>query len=167
MPNQFNRKRARKLITQFESRAERRYLDSMGHPTVGIGFNLDRSDAREKIEGLGLDYNAVRNGTLALTNDQINSLFEEDLDNTLGHARTVIGNFDEMEPARQFVVVDMIFNMGASGFDRFRNTITAINEGDWATVAEEMQDSRWYDQTGRRAETDVQMMEQGQWGGSG
>ena len=34
----------------------------LGHPTVGVGFNLDANGAQAAIEALGLDYNQVRSG---------------------------------------------------------------------------------------------------------
>lgn len=33
-----------------------------GHPTVGHGFNLDRADAKEKIEAMGYNYEKVKKG---------------------------------------------------------------------------------------------------------
>lgn len=39
------------------------YIDTMGHPTIGIGFNLDRSDARSICSKYGINYDAIRAGT--------------------------------------------------------------------------------------------------------
>ena len=38
------------------------YMDSVGIPTIGVGFNLNREDAPQKIKALGLDYNLVKSG---------------------------------------------------------------------------------------------------------
>lgn len=45
-----------------------------GDPTIAYGFNLNRPDARAVIEGLGLDFNKVRNGEVALTDQQADFL---------------------------------------------------------------------------------------------
>src|SRR5713101_6545671 len=70
------------------------YLDSEGHPTIGIGFNLDREDAQEKIEALGLDFDAVRDGTATLTDAQIDALFAADVGQAIADARNAIDDFD-------------------------------------------------------------------------
>ena len=67
------------LIEQHEGRRAKVYLDTAGHPTVGIGFNLDRADAGAKLSALGLDPGAVREGAVTLTDDQVDELFEPDL----------------------------------------------------------------------------------------
>ena len=38
------------------------YKDPVGIPTIGVGFNLEKANAREEIESVGADYNAVLNG---------------------------------------------------------------------------------------------------------
>src|SRR5215469_17792554 len=52
------------------------YMDSASppNPTIGVGFNLNRSDAKTEIAHIGADYNAVMNGT-ALTDQQVSELF--------------------------------------------------------------------------------------------
>jgi GH24 family phage-related lysozyme (muramidase) len=47
-----------------------------GDPTIGIGFNLARKDAREKLEAVGADYDKIMAGKEQLTNAQQDKLFE-------------------------------------------------------------------------------------------
>jgi GH24 family phage-related lysozyme (muramidase) len=50
-----------------------------GHPTIGVGFNLDRPDARETIEKLGLDFDRVYAGLDRMSNNQINQVLAKDV----------------------------------------------------------------------------------------
>ena len=52
----------------------------------------------------------------------------------------------------------MVFNLGAPKFSQFVLTIQAINNQDWATAAQQMQQSAWYGQVGDRAKADVAVM---------
>jgi GH24 family phage-related lysozyme (muramidase) len=146
-------------ISRFEGGPhEKAYLDSSEHPTVGIGFNLDRDGAQSDIEKLGLDYGAVREGTQTLNPEQIDTLFTKDVNDAIAGARRAVSNFDDLPADKQVVVVDMVFNLGETKFKGFEDTIKAIDASDWKTAAAEMTDSRWYGQTGNRAEADVKLM---------
>ena len=153
-----NKDDVKRWIEGWEGRRHHVYDDSAGHPTIGVGFNLDRADARLKIAALRLDYNLVRSGGIDLSNDQINQLFDTDVDQAVADAKNLVANFDAIPESKQKVVVDMIFNLGAKGFAGFRKLIKAIEQGDWQAAAREMENSRWYRQVGNRAVANVEVM---------
>jgi len=127
-------------------------------PTIGVGCNLNRSDARALIEGFGLDYNSVRSGNQMLTDAQVNSLFDNDIQNAIADAKSFLPNFDDQPTEVKTIVSDMSFNLGLtrlSGFNSFR---AALTEFDFATAADEMVDSAWYGQTGNRSRDHVAKM---------
>lgn len=165
MPPEFDVNEAAQRIEQYEGRSAKVYNDSRGIPTVGIGFNLTRTDASAKLAALGLDINKVKAGTQTLKDAQIDSLFQGDLQAAVNSAKDSVDNFDDLTPARQFVVTDMVFNMGQSKFEGFKETIKAINADDWDTAAQEMEDSDWYHQVGDRSVQDVEMMQTGDFTG--
>jgi GH24 family phage-related lysozyme (muramidase) len=150
-------------IAENEGKRAHVYTDTAGHPSVGIGFNLDRQGAKDAIQAVGADYDKVRAGQQDLTDDQISRLFEQDLNQAVGEASSLVSNFSSLDDPRQFVVVDMIFNLGSSGFGQFHHAIAAIQSQDWEAAGEAMTQSSWYSQVGHRAEKDVQMMKTGQW----
>ncbi len=150
---------ARELVSRHEGSRSRVYDDSAGHPTVGIGFNLDRADARTAITNLGVDYDALRSGAVELTDQQVTQLFDRDLNQAVAAAERTVSNFNDLPANVQLVVVDMVFNLGEAGFSRFANAIEAIEARDFQRAATEMQDSAWYRQTGTRAQEDVRLME--------
>jgi len=57
------------MISTYEGNESCVYDDSEGIPTIGIGFNLQRSDAPSLIAGVGADYNSVLSGSQCLTAD--------------------------------------------------------------------------------------------------
>jgi len=149
------------LIERHEGRRAKVYLDTAGHPTVGIGFNLDRADAGAKLSALGLDPGAVREGAVTLTDEQVDELFEPDLATAIDGARRLVPSFDALSAARQHVCVDLTFNLGARGFGAFTKTLAAIEAGDYEAAARELQASRWYAQVGRRGADAVARMRAG------
>ena len=153
-----NKDAIKEWIEGWENRKPHVYPDPAGHPTIGVGFNLDRADAPQKIAALGLDYSDVRAGQVTLSDEQINQLFDADVDQAIADAKSIVSNFDTIPENKQKVVVDMVFNLGAAGFSGFHKTIQAIENKDWQTAAQEMQNSRWYSQVGARAAADVDVM---------
>ena len=59
---------------------------------------------------------------------------------------------------RRRVLIDMAFNLGVSGLLSFQRTIQAIKEEEYEVAAEEMLDSRWAEQVGKRVERLANMM---------
>ncbi|BCJ34172.1 hypothetical protein Athai_16750 [Actinocatenispora thailandica] len=151
----------RDQLAQDEDSRPHVYTDTEGHPTVGIGFNLDRGDARSRLAAVGADYDAVRAGTRDLTQDQINQLFRHDVGTAVTTARDYYAGFDQLDPARQRVLANMAFNMGPATLGQFHQLHTALTNGDWNAAANAMQDSRWADQVGDRATRLIDHMRSG------
>jgi lysozyme len=131
----------KKFAEWAEARRNFPYEDSVGKLTIGIGRNLeDRGLSDEEIDFL-------------LSNDQ--EIVSKDIKANLKF-------FNNLDPTRQLVVFDMVFNMGINRFLGFVNAIKALERGDYERAAREMQDSRWFRQTGRRARALVNAMYSGQ-----
>ena len=126
-------------------------------PSASALIWIDQT-APQKIKALGLDYSAVREGQVTLNDAQIDQLFDADVDRAIADASRIVSNFKTISENKQKVVVDMVFNLGAAGFSGFHNTIKAIENENWQTAAQEMRNSRWYDQVGKRAVADVEVM---------
>jgi lysozyme len=150
-----------RVLSLNEGRHATCYHDTRGIPTVGIGFNLHRHDAREKLEALGCDYDAVVAGAHALEEDQIDALLETDLCTAISDARQLFPNFDSLSTPRQIVLVDMAFNLGLPRLSGFRKMIAAVIAEDWNRAADEMIDSRWYREVGHRGRRNVEVMRSG------
>ena len=59
--------------------------------------------------------------------------------------------YDDMAEAVKDVIVEMCYQMGVSGFSKFKKTIDHLMRKDYKAASEEMLDSRWAKQTPNRA----------------
>lgn len=145
---------------RWEGRRPHVYTDTRGHLTIGVGFNLDRADARARIGALGVNYEDLRSGALDLTDDQITKLLEQDVSEAIDAASDSVNNLADLPRAKQIVLVDMAFNLGAAGLRGFRKMIEAIQEERWEDAAVEMENSTWYSQVGKRARVGIATIKQ-------
>ncbi len=135
------------------------YKDTRGILTIGIGFNLTRPDASNLVQKVGADYTKVLKENQALTKNQIMQLFRYDLSNTVVQARQTVKSYDTQPKEVQDVVVNMIYNLGPTGFSKFKKAIAAIEARDYVAAAREMKDSNWYHQVGNRSKELVRQMQ--------
>ena len=156
-----DRVQLRAFVEEYEGREHLSYPDSLGIMTIGVGFNLERGDARATIEAMGIDYELLLGQQVQLTDEQIDQLLDEDLDTAEWEAREIFPEFDDIDENRRRVIVDMLFNLGKTRFSGFRNAIQAIKDRNWERAANEMKDSRWYGQVGHRGLRNVNIMRTG------
>lgn len=148
----------KKFIQGNEGRKEFVYKDSRGNPTVGVGFNLNRSDAHKVCEALGVDYKALKTGQVGLDQEQIDRVLNHDIKNAIEVARELVENFDEQPIKVQVAVVDMAFNMGEGQLELFDRFLTAVEKKDYNKAIHSMKHSLWYKQVGTRAVKDINLV---------
>lgn len=118
------------------------YRDTVGKLTIGVGRNLD---------------------DVGISRTEAELLLDRDLAVAERGVRERYAWFSDLDPVRQAVVVNMVFNMGLVTFGQFRNTIALIASGDYTGAAIGMLHSKWASQVNGRAEELAQMMRTGQW----
>ena len=119
----------------------RAYTDTTGHLTIGVGRNL--SD-------------------VGITRDEALDMLETDIERAMGALFLRWPWAESLDPVRQRVLIDMVFNLGADGFGKFTRMLAAARAGDYETAAAEMLASRWAEQVGQRALTLATMMRTGE-----
>lgn len=128
------------MTKEFEGLRLKPYKCPAGALTIGYGHNLDAN-------GITLD------------------MAEELLKTDLAYARMEVGaNIPcsaKLCEARQFVLVDMAFNMGISRLLTFKKMIAALEQGYFERAACEMLNSKWAKQVGRRADKLAEIMRKG------
>ena len=119
------------------------YEDSLGYKTLGIGHLCQPEDPEYKWEV----------GT-KVPQEVVDMYYEDDFEKHYKEAIHVFGSeedFEKLPEVIQRVLVNMCFNLGGSRLSKFRNMLKACREHDWAKMAVEMEDSRWFKQVGRRS----------------
>ncbi len=135
----------RRLLIEEEGRVPHAYQDHLGYWTIGVGHLIDERKGGRLPEHI------------------IDALLEYDMDEKIGQARTLAG-FDQLNEVQQAVIISMVFQLGINGVKGFRNMCAALAMGDAKTAAAHGRDSKWWRQdTPRRAERQMRMLETGIW----
>lgn len=105
------------------------YIDSLGVQTIGIGHNLHKP----------------------LSHAAIMQIFKDDLADAVNDCLHAFPWFADLDDTRQWVLINMCFNLGLSRLQGFHKFLNAVERGDYATAATEMLDSLWAKQVKKRA----------------
>ena len=130
-----------------EGHCENIYKDSEGYLTFGIGHKIVTSDP-EYGQACGTPVDPAR----------VLSVFNADANSHVAEVYRLYPEFDCEPDFVQLVVGDMMFNMGYTRLSGFVNMKAAVLNKDYELAADEMVNSVWYGQTGRRAIKLVSMM---------
>ncbi len=145
------------FITKHEGYRNKVYLDSLGIPTIGIGFNLRRPDAPMVLKRLGLDYNKVLSGEQILTDEQVKEIFQLSLKIAYADVKNYIPQFDALPKNIKLALIDLSFNLGYNRLSKFVKTRQYIIAGDYKSAANELMNSKWATQVGNRAKSIVNL----------
>ena len=106
------------------------YKDSLGIDTIGYGF-------------------AIKD--LELDEDLCEIILERKVTALIDRIRLKFNWFKYMPPGIQDVVIEMCYQLGVTGFSKFKKTIAYLQNKQWEEASVEMLDSLWAKQTPNRA----------------
>ena len=132
------------MIRQHEGVVKHAYEDSRGYLTIGVGRLID-----ERLGG-------------GLSDAEVDYLLANDIARCQAEAETYEW-FAGLNEPRQAVVISLLFNLGKPRWDAFKKTHAALEEGDFQTAAEELLNSKWAIQVGKRADEMAAQMFSGEW----
>lgn len=142
------------LLRQEEGVKHEPYIDSLGYPTVGVGFKIGPAGA------------PLSHYTFTLTDPVIDAWLQSNVDTVLtsmsenGDIATAMQHCNQ---ARQDILTSMAYQMGVGGLGDFHHMLQAIVAEDWQEAARQMLDSTWANQTPERAQRHADVMQSGQW----
>ena len=126
---------------RYEGLSLKPYKCPAGYITIGYGRNLEANGITQEMA-------------------------EEMLKTDLAYARMEVGAklpwSAKLNDARQYVLVDMAFNMGISRLLTFKKMLAALKEGYWERAAFELLDSKYARQVGRRAKELAEIIRTGE-----
>jgi lysozyme len=115
------------------------YLCTNGKRTIGIGLNLD-AGIDEELAMVIFEYQMKR----------------------VHRFLSCFGFWYHLNEPRQTVLADMCFQMGRTGFNKFKKMIAALREGDFEEAANQILDSKYAKHdTPVRAKTNADAMRSG------
>ena len=127
-------------LTLHEGRRKRIYRDTVGKTSGGVGRNL--SD-------------------VGLSDDEIDLMLRNDIARAEAALDRKHAWWRSLDPVRQKVMVDMMFNLGPGKLAEFTSTLGEIARGEYAAAAARMLRSKWASQVGTRAKRLALMMRTG------
>jgi GH24 family phage-related lysozyme (muramidase) len=156
-PQELARKRAHQarvqdyfdMLSRNEGIRKKVYLDSKGHPTIGIGFNLNAEHNQQFLKDKGIDKQSLLAGR-ELTKNELLLMYNHSLKQAFKDARKYDPNFDKRPESVKKGLVDMSFNMGLTKLNTFEKMKEGLDANDYAKVAREAQDSNWFKQVKSR-----------------
>lgn len=142
---------ATRILKAEEGFSERVYIDTEGYPTVGYGI---------KVGYKGQDLSEYRD--FPPISKELGNVWLSD--HLCAVVRGILGDddlayFSTLSEVRGAVVLSMCYQLGISGFKKFKKTNKYLREGDFSLAAMEMMDSLWAEQTKLRAKRHSRMME--------
>lgn len=136
-----NREAFQRHLIWAEGWRNKPYLCTAEKTSIGVGRNLDDR---------------------GLSDDEVMYLLTNDMTLAEKEAKT-LPYYAQLDEVRQLVVCDLVFNLGLSRWLTFKRANAALEGHDYELAADEMVNSMWYTQTGRRAQRLVQAMRTGVW----
>ena len=123
------------------------YLDHLGYHTFGIGHLITEDDPEYGWE-VGTSIDTFR----------VHDTFESDIETVLSDCTKLYEDFEDLPEEAQRVIANMMFNIGYTRLSKFKGMKRGVDARDWNTAADEMVDSRWYNQVTNRATRLVKRM---------
>jgi len=97
---------------------------------------------------IGLGRNLEDNG---ITEDEAYYLASNDLENLMHELDRNIPWWDNLNESRRRALLNLAYNVGTPTLMKFKKTLEHLKKGLYTEASEEVLQSRWADQVGRRA----------------
>lgn len=132
-----------KQLIRHEGLVPYAYQDSLGFWTIGVGTLIDKRKGGK------------------LFPEEIEFILDNRVRKLATELLAAIPWMKQLDKVRQYVLLNMAFNLGVGGLLKFKNTLEMIRTGNYAGAAKGMLNSLWAKQVKGRAVELAKMMETG------
>lgn len=133
------------------------YKCPAGKLTIGIGRNTeDNPFTAEELRVVG-DW---KHG---ITREAAHYLCRNDIERCIADLKKNLKWFDGLDKERKYALIDLCFNMGIRTLLTFKKTLASIACGNYRTAAEQLLQSKYASQVGKRAQRIAKLIETGRW----
>lgn len=108
------------------------YQDHLGYWTIGAGRLIDKRKGGR------------------LRPHEIDYLLANDVEDFVKEVKRNLPWWENLDPVRKAVLVNMAFNLGIKGLLGFKNTLKFVEQGDYDRAADNMLKSKWATQVGMK-----------------
>lgn len=118
------------------------YTDKTEHPTIGYGYNLSvySYEGKRITKAYGL----------------LTDILKENYKAILSY-----GWYKNLDAMRRMVILDLSYNLGLSGLLKFKQSIKAIEDKNYALAVERLQKSPYFNQVKKRASRNMEILKLG------
>jgi GH24 family phage-related lysozyme (muramidase) len=136
------------------------YLDQIGVPTVGVGFNLFRWDIQNRTEIMGFDLDKLINDDeYCLTDCQIKAQFVYDMWWSSAEAQRIFKTFFRHPQCVQQMLADWVFNRGGPDIINRTELVNAIDSFNYQAAASYLRSTDWCNLIARRCDRHLNILE--------
>jgi lysozyme len=122
------------------------YKDSLGFYTIAVGRLVDDRKPGAGLRGIEIDF-----------------MLQNDIDDRINALMKALPWFQNLDDARQGVLLNMAFQLGTAGLLAFKATLAAVQGARYDEAAADMLNSVWAQQTPARAKRLAEQMRTGLW----
>lgn len=141
-----------KMLTVDEGFKDTAYRDTVGKVTVGIGFNMDDSNAKViwKYAGIPENFELIHNKTIPITKESAWKLVNVCVDNCRIDLHHLFPEFETYPEGVQLALINLMYNMGLNVFQQFKGFINLVKYLQFEEAAIDLAKTKWATQVGKR-----------------
>ncbi|MFP6322120.1 glycoside hydrolase family protein [Helicobacter pylori] len=130
------------LIVDSEGFSPFIYTDKTEHPTIGYGYNLSvySYEGKRITKAYGLLTDILKKNHKTLLS---------------------YGWYKNLDAMRRMVILDLSYNLGLNGLLKFKQSIKAIEDKNYALAVERLQKSPYFNQVKKRASRNMEILKLG------
>ena len=133
------------------------YKCPAGKLTIGIGRNVEGNPFTTE------ELIAVGDWKHGITRETAHMLCRNDINRCIRECKKNIPFFNKLDKERKYALIDLCFNMGIRTLLTFKKTLANIGYGNYKTAAEQLLQSKYAKQVGKRAVRIAKLIETGRW----